>query len=67
MPLVEITKTLFVNPNAVEMIRFKVVKGMARIEVSINGSFKLSDREPKNVIKEIQEGIDGKFVQHGRH
>lgn len=67
MPLVEITDNIFINPSAVDMVELKMISGQIKAQIHINGKVKTSSRDPKDVIKEIQNSMDDKWQQHGRH
>ncbi len=54
MKLIRINKEVFANPSSIDMVELKIVRKKPSIQVHVGGIVRTSDRDPLELIKEIE-------------
>jgi len=67
MSLIQITDTIFVNPNAIDTVEIKVIGGKRIAQVKVNGMIKNSTIDPKKLIEEIKIANIDKWQEFRRY
>lgn len=67
MSLVQITETIFVNPAVISMIEIKMIKDKPTAQIHFDSKVKISTRNPKELIKDIQNAEINQWEQFRRN